>query len=168
MTRTYTATLVSSLVPQDPPVFFVNTAAVPSYSSCVVAQANPECVVTGHTYPGVDDSTRVTTGQPSADLAIVKTPSGSTTPGTNWTFTMRVSNLGPSFAEGPIVVTDPLPNGLTFVSSGPGWACTASDQDVECTLEPTTRLPLGSPRGRWWPTWSSPSPSPRNPRTPPT
>jgi fimbrial isopeptide formation D2 family protein/uncharacterized repeat protein (TIGR01451 family) len=134
VTRTYSARLASSSLPTNPPQLHVNTAAVPSYTSCAVAEANPDCTLPGHAYPRIDHSAVVTSGNPTADLAIVKTPSGSTTPGSSWTFTMRVSNLGPSDADGPIVVTDTLPAGLTFVSAGSGWTCDVVGRDVTCEL----------------------------------
>jgi uncharacterized repeat protein (TIGR01451 family)/fimbrial isopeptide formation D2 family protein len=142
VTRTYTAKLKSSLVPQSPSVDYLNTARVPSYTSCA-ASASSGCVDDGHTYPQVTATAEVTPGTPSADLAIVKTPNGGTTPGSDWTFTLQVSNLGPSDAEGAIVVTDTLPAGLTFVSSGTGWECDQNGQDITCTLEPVDPEPVG-------------------------
>ena len=69
-----------------------------------------------------------------ADLAISKTHSGNFTVGQNGTFTLDVSNNGPSTASGTITVTDTLPAGLGYVSaSGSGWTCGAVGQDVTCT-----------------------------------
>ncbi|MBT8122257.1 MAG: DUF11 domain-containing protein [Gammaproteobacteria bacterium] len=69
-----------------------------------------------------------------ADLAISKTHSGNFTVGQNGTFTLDVSNNGPSTASGTITVTDTLPAGLGYVSaSGSGWTCGAAGQDVTCT-----------------------------------
>lgn len=134
-TRTYTAKLKSSLVPQSPQVNYLNTARVPSYTSCDAVD-NPACVDDGHIYPQVSAIATVTPGTPSADLAIVKTPSGQTTAGSEWSFTMRVSNLGPSDAAGPIVVTDTMQDGMTYVSNGLGWICVPAGQAVTCTLQP--------------------------------
>ena len=71
------------------------------------------------------------------DLSLTKTPSGSFVVGNRAAFTLIVSN---AFSAGPttgaITVTDTLPNGLTFVSSGasaPGWSCQGNGQDVTCT-----------------------------------
>jgi uncharacterized repeat protein (TIGR01451 family) len=61
-------------------------------------------------------------GTQSADLGIVKSmapPSPSL--GQNVTFTITVSNAGPSAATG-VVVSDPLPTGLTYVSDDGGGA----------------------------------------------
>jgi uncharacterized repeat protein (TIGR01451 family) len=71
---------------------------------------------------------------PVADLTIAKTHSGDFTVGANDSFTITVTNNGPSAAAGPITVTDTLPAGLTFVSgTGTGWICGAVGQDVTCT-----------------------------------
>ncbi len=61
-------------------------------------------------------------GTASADLSIVKSMSpASPTLGQNATFTLTVSNAGPSAATG-IVVGDALPAGLTYVSDDGGGA----------------------------------------------
>ena len=120
---TYRAKLPSSATSGT----YTNTVDIPSYSS---ASTN------GDTYNDVDPAeATVTAGTPLVDLAIVKTPSGSTTPGTEWTFSMQVSNTGPSDAESPIVVVDTLPVGMTYLSSGPDWNCLPFDQDIYCILE---------------------------------
>lgn len=65
--------------------------------------------------------------------------------GADATFEIDVTNAGPSDAAAPVVVTDTLPVGMTFVSHGtvtPGgstWACAAQEptdagQVVTCTL----------------------------------
>jgi uncharacterized repeat protein (TIGR01451 family) len=62
------------------------------------------------------DSTTITS---QADIGITKiASSGTVTVGSNVTFTITTSNLGPSNATG-VQVTDPLPPGLTYVSSVP-------------------------------------------------
>lgn len=105
---------------------FTNVVDVPSYASASSR---------GDIYDDVDPAeATVTVGAPIADLSIVKTPSGATTPGSTWTFSMAVRNLGPSDAEGPVVVTDELPAGLTYVSNGPDWTCFPFDQTVFCIL----------------------------------
>jgi uncharacterized repeat protein (TIGR01451 family)/fimbrial isopeptide formation D2 family protein len=93
-----------------------------------VSSATPDPV------PANNSSTDVSpVPSPSADLAIIKTHMNAVTPGSNATYALTVSNLGPSDAAPP-VVTDTLPTGLSFVSySGSGWTCSASGQDVTCT-----------------------------------
>ena len=76
-----------------------------------------------------------------ADLAIVKSHTGTALIGEELDFTLAVTNLGPSTAEG-VSVTDPLPTGLTYVSAtGDGWACSTAGQDVTCTR--ADPLPVG-------------------------
>ena len=61
-------------------------------------------------------------GTQSADLALTKSMApASPTLGQNATFTLTVSNAGPNTASG-IVVSDPLPAGLTYVSDDGGGA----------------------------------------------
>lgn len=127
----------------------MNTATVPSYTSCDSAApvAGIVCTTDGRTYDPVTGSQTVYPGDASADLAIVKTPSGGTTPGSGWTFSLRVRNEGPSDAEADIVVTDTLPAGLTFASSGADWACVRVGQVVTCTLESPPGSALGLAAG---------------------
>lgn len=120
VTLTYDAKLPSSAKSGS----FTNVVDIPSYSSFPTH---------GDPYDDVDPAeATVEVGDTSADLAIVKTPSGSTTPGSTWTFTMAVSNLGPSDAEGPITVVDELPAGMTFLSEGADWTCFPYGQTVYC------------------------------------
>jgi uncharacterized repeat protein (TIGR01451 family)/fimbrial isopeptide formation D2 family protein len=104
---------------------------------------------------------------PAAALALAKTHTGDLTPGADGTYTLQVTNAGPSDAAGPVTVTDPLPTGETFVSAtGTGWVCTdqpatagsgsgasgsaASADTVTCTLADglaagTTAVPVAAP-----------------------
>ena len=67
-----------------------------------------------------DDFATVTPGAtPVADLSLTKAASSATPAvGSNVTFTVTVTNAGPSTATG-VAVTDQLPSGYTFVSSTP-------------------------------------------------
>ena len=95
--------------------------------------------MTGRTYdpntPNTDTDTVPLTAQ--ADLAIAKARSGALEAGRDVTYTLNVSNLGPSTSRGPITVTDVVPAGTTFVSaSGTGWTCPADGaavSTVTCT-----------------------------------
>ncbi len=63
-----------------------------------------------------DGAARASTVVTSADLAIIKTGAGTVTAGGQATYTITVSNNGPSDATN-VVVTDLLPAGMTFSSS---------------------------------------------------
>jgi uncharacterized repeat protein (TIGR01451 family) len=67
--------------------------------------------------PNNNTSTAITEVNPEADLSITKTGSPDVVlPGNNITYTITVTNEGPSNATG-VVVTDLLPAGVTFVSA---------------------------------------------------
>jgi uncharacterized repeat protein (TIGR01451 family) len=69
------------------------------------------------TVPGNNSSTDIDSLTPQADLALAKTVSQSQVFfGMNVTYTFTVHNLGPSTATG-VVVSDPFPPGLVFVSA---------------------------------------------------
>jgi uncharacterized repeat protein (TIGR01451 family) len=74
----------------------------------------------------------------SADVSIVKTGPALITPNTNVTYTLAVSNAGPSDAQS-ITVTDVIPANTTFVSAtGSGFACSTpavgGTGTVTCTM----------------------------------
>jgi len=78
-----------------------------------------------------DNSASATTNvTQQADLSIVKSGPPSASPGGLATYTVTVTNLGPSTASS-IVVTDPDPPGITFVSNS--GACTGA---YPCNLSP--------------------------------
>ncbi len=66
--------------------------------------------------------------------------------GSKATYSIAVTDHGPSDAAGPITVTDTLPTGLTYVSSSSsdGFSCSATGQDVTCATDPSVGLPVGS------------------------
>jgi uncharacterized repeat protein (TIGR01451 family) len=69
----------------------------------------------------------------SADVAIVKSVTPTTTPpANNVTYTLVVTNNGPSTAKG-VTVADPLPSGMTFVSVTPA-SCGLDFTTVRCSL----------------------------------
>jgi uncharacterized repeat protein (TIGR01451 family) len=84
------------------------------------------------------------TSEPFVDLGITMTHSGDLVAGTPSTYTIQVSNgtgVGLEPEDNPIVVTDTLPAGVSFVSgTGTGWSCSAASQVVTCTHPPTLGL----------------------------
>jgi uncharacterized repeat protein (TIGR01451 family) len=96
-----------------------NTASVPNLS------ANGETDVTNNS-----DTADITV-TPRADLRVAKTVSAAEAQvGSNLTYTITVTNDGPSVANN-VIATDTLPAGVTFVSgTGPGGALTANGQVV--------------------------------------
>jgi uncharacterized repeat protein (TIGR01451 family)/fimbrial isopeptide formation D2 family protein len=75
------------------------------------------------------------TAQRVADIRIVKTTRTTpVVPGGTITYDLVVDNLGVSAAEGPIVVSDPLPAPLFFrEATGDGWSCVAAGPQVNCS-----------------------------------
>jgi uncharacterized repeat protein (TIGR01451 family)/LPXTG-motif cell wall-anchored protein len=83
------------------------------------------------------------------DLAITKSHTGTFQVGQRATYTLAVTNAGPTADPGPITITDQLPPGLAFVSGGgDGWTCSAAAATVTCVrsdalaVGATTALPL--------------------------
>lgn len=79
--------------------------------------------------PGNNTGTATTTVAASADLAVTKTGPGSAPAGSSVTYTITLTNLGPSAAQ-TVSLTDTIPASTTFVSetqaSGPAFACVGS------------------------------------------
>jgi len=83
--------------------------------------------------PGNDSSTDTDTLTPRADLSITKTDSKtSAVPGTNVTYTITVTNFGPSTVTGA-AVSDVLSTGVTFVSATNGATYNAGTNTVTFT-----------------------------------
>lgn len=77
---------------------------------------------------------------PIADVSVTKSGPATITAGTNATYTVNVSNAGPSTTT--VTLTDVLPPNTTFVSSSttPSFSCTApavgSNGTITCTIGP--------------------------------
>ncbi|MGI8664975.1 MAG: beta strand repeat-containing protein, partial [Jatrophihabitans sp.] len=86
--------------------------------------------------PGANgsDSATVTVTR-TAQLGLTKVHTGDGVVGQDLAFTLRVHNTGPSVAD-QVVLSDPLPAGLSYVSAtGTGWTCAADPANVvSCTL----------------------------------
>ncbi len=71
--------------------------------------------------------------QISKAQSVVSSITGTVAPGGTITYTLLVTNTGPSSASF-VTVTDNLPAGVTYVSaSGSGWSCSFSAPTVTCT-----------------------------------
>lgn len=83
-----------------------------------------------------NDDTETTPLTTKYDLGIQKSLKGAMVAGANATYTMHVTNSGPSTAKN-VTITDTLPTYLKFVSSSDtdGWTCTADEQIVTCDLD---------------------------------
>jgi uncharacterized repeat protein (TIGR01451 family) len=84
---------------------------------------------------GNDASSADVTVRDKSDLAIVKTASThDAAPGDVITYTLKVTDNGPRSASG-VVVSDPLPADVTFVSATPGApTCVSASNVVTCRL----------------------------------
>jgi uncharacterized repeat protein (TIGR01451 family) len=127
---------VESIAVNDPTVLTV-VATAPITGGVITNTV----VITSTTYdPDSTSNTAIvtTTVIPVADLGIEKlsTPVGTVGMGQPLTYTLVISNAGPSPVPAPIVVTDQLPAELdTVTASGAGWTCDLSAQPLlTCTL----------------------------------
>jgi uncharacterized repeat protein (TIGR01451 family)/fimbrial isopeptide formation D2 family protein len=81
-----------------------------------------------------DDEDVQVFGSTTADLAVDKYHSGDFDPASTNTFSIDVTNSGPSVQTSTITITDDLPTGLNYDSYiGTGWSCSFSDPTVTCT-----------------------------------
>ncbi len=109
-------------------VVTVEPGAYPAVdNTATVDSATPE------TDKSDNSSTDHLTVPPLVDLAISKSHRDPISVGHQATYRLRVVNHGPTADPGPVRVTDPLPEGLSFVSAtGDGWACSAARGTVTC------------------------------------
>jgi uncharacterized repeat protein (TIGR01451 family) len=83
--------------------------------------------------PANDSSTAIAQVAGSANLSIVKTAAGPFFAGMSGTFTITVTNGGPTAAAG-VTVADILPAGVTFVSATPSQGTCNAASPVVCNL----------------------------------
>jgi uncharacterized repeat protein (TIGR01451 family)/fimbrial isopeptide formation D2 family protein len=106
----------------------VGAAAYPAVTNtATVKSTDPQL-------PGTATASDPVTVNPSAALHLTKTHTGTFTVGKTGTYTLTVSNTGLTQTPGPVVITDPLPAGLSYASAtGTGWTCSAKGSTVTCT-----------------------------------
>ena len=139
--QTFTCTIPANLLDvADPAVAIAVNVTVPSstaagsYTNKVIVSSTDDpapCTVTSDNITcdpsDTNNYSQVTTPvKTTADLAIKKTAPATGIAGNNVTYTLDVTNLGPSDAAN-VVVDDALPTGLSYVSAGgTGWTCSES------------------------------------------
>jgi uncharacterized repeat protein (TIGR01451 family) len=81
-----------------------------------------------------NSSTTTVTVPPLVDLAIDKSHTGTLRVGTDATWTLAVTNAGPTDDPGPLTVVDTVPDSLRPIgATGDGWVCATAGQVVTCT-----------------------------------
>ncbi len=132
-----------------------NTSATATFVMTVVPGTAPGTAITNTVTisptandPNTGNNTASTTSYVAsptqADVAIVKTASSSAVlPGTALTYTLQVTNNGPAVAQN-LVVTDPLPSQVTFVSDSipaSQGTCSEGSQGTPPTSTVTCDIP---------------------------
>jgi uncharacterized repeat protein (TIGR01451 family) len=103
-------------------------AAGPAVNSVSISSSTPSDPTTSNN--SASATMQVTR---SADVSVTKSANGVLTPGLPYSWTVGVSNAGPSTADG-VVVTDTLAPGLTFDPAASSAGCSASGQQVTCVV----------------------------------
>ena len=120
----------------------VTLTVVPTVAAVPSVTNRASVATPGDTNPGNNDDTVTTPVAGVIDLALTKQGADTLVVGAPTTYTLTARNVGTVPTTTPIVVTDSLPAGLTFVSAnGPGFSCSAAGQLVTCTR---TAPPLGA------------------------
>jgi uncharacterized repeat protein (TIGR01451 family) len=118
-------------------VGITSTYSIPSNATGSVSNTATVSTTTPESNASNNSSTANVSLTPQANLSVSKGGPSSAIPGSNVTYTITLSNLGPSDAAG-VVLSDPTPSGLTFVSAS-GSGCT----NFPCTIG---ALPAGQTR----------------------
>jgi uncharacterized repeat protein (TIGR01451 family) len=139
-TCTTGATINCSLAsfPSGSSATFTLIAKTASNATGTISNTANVSTTTNETTTVNNSSTATVAVTQSADVSIVKTGPAVITPNTNVTYTLAVSNAGPSDAQA-ITVTDTIPANTTFVSaSGSGFSCitpaVGGTGTVTCTM----------------------------------
>jgi uncharacterized repeat protein (TIGR01451 family) len=107
--------------------FSITVHISPGAAGAVISNTANATTSTTDPNPGNNTSTALTNATASADVSIVKTAPAAASTGSNLTYSINVTNNGPSDAAS-VTMTDTLPPNTTFVSesqlTGPAFICT--------------------------------------------
>jgi large repetitive protein len=105
----------------------VGAAGYPSVTNTAqVSSTDPDL-------PGTATGSDQLTVLPQAVLQLTKTHLAPFTVGSAGQYRLTVHNAGSTESPGPLLLTDTLPDGLSYASAtGTGWTCTATGATVSC------------------------------------
>ena len=138
----------ATVADEETAVFEIVVKVASSVPAATIITNNATAATTGATdpVPGNNTGTATTTVIAQADLSITKTDGATTEiPGTSVTYTITVSNAGPSDANG-VSVADTFPGiltGVTFTSVAAGGA-TGNTANGAGNIGDTVNMPAGS------------------------
>jgi uncharacterized repeat protein (TIGR01451 family) len=116
---------IASFAPSSA-TFSITIHINPGAVGAVISNTANATTTTTDPNPGNNTSTALTTATASADVSIVKTAPAAAATGSNLTYSINVTNNGPSDASG-VTMADTLPPNTTFVSesqpAGPAFTC---------------------------------------------
>ena len=129
-----TATTSATLAPGNSASFTINvTPSVTDPTTTNYASVSPDGTTApstpGPTCTTPDCGTSVTNVDATASpaLSLTKSSANSVLIGSNYTYTLTITNIGTAdLAAGPVEVLDLLPTGVTFVDATPGTGLTAA------------------------------------------
>ncbi len=127
---TPTPTATETLTPTWTATASDTPSSTPSFTPTPTASDTP-------TPSSTPTASETPTQVPAVDLRIIKSASAALVePGQVLSYTLAITNAGPSDAPS-VTVVDTLPASLRFVSAtGPGWTCTAASGSVTCDYGP--------------------------------
>ncbi|MBI3177211.1 MAG: DUF11 domain-containing protein, partial [Chloroflexi bacterium] len=132
-TTTVTCTRATLAVGAAPSITVTVTVGASVAQGTVLSNTATVSTSSIDTNPANDSATATTTVNAQADLSMIKTDSPDPViAGNNLTYTLAVTNNGPSNAAN-VSVSDTLPAGVTLVSAtGSGWSCSGTTA-ITCT-----------------------------------